>query len=184
MKKILSRTLWVCILIIWLSLCFCFGHRIGRLKRRYTINTTGELITKDNIEDYPLLEKFIKERKIVEIKYTQKPPKKENKMPDIENNVLDYFWHRESRCGKDKRWKLPKATGEVGEYQIRPIFITDVERISGYTIDPMDNISCRKGIQIWLDHYVPLIDKDMGIEDQYEMYNRGYAGYKRWKGST
>ncbi|RLF48909.1 MAG: hypothetical protein DRN20_03475 [Thermoplasmata archaeon] len=94
--------------------------------------------------------------------------------------ILNYIWMRESYYGRDPKCKLIGKHGERGEYQITPIFIEDVKRISGYTINPYDNQSCRKGIKIWLKHYIPLTDARTK-EEIYELYRRGLTGYKRWR---
>ena len=148
MNKI-HKTIWICIFMLLISFCICYSSRL------YSVYNKKEA--------KPFIKKIPK-------------TKHKNLSTLVASNILDYIWYRESRCGKDENWKLPKPTGEVGEYQIRPIFIEDVIRISGYIINPMDNKSCRKGVRIWLDHYVSYINKNMTINDQYELYNRGYKG--------
>ena len=94
--------------------------------------------------------------------------------------LLDFIWWMESRCGTDPACAVPGDAGEIGEYQITPIFIEDVERIERYTILPWDNRSCRFGITLWLQHY----SIGLGISDQpfelYKMYNMGPQGYKKY----
>ena len=89
----------------------------------------------------------------------------------------------ESTCGKDPRWKIPGPAGELGEYRIRPIFIEEVLRITGgkFRIDPFNNISCREGIARWLEYSAPPVGATT-TEELYELYRRGPAGYRRWKG--
>lgn len=95
---------------------------------------------------------------------------------------LDYIWMRESDRGLDSRcWEIG-AAGECGEFQITPIFPREVKRISGYIIDRADNASCRQGIIIWLDYYVPRSGAET-VEDVHELYKRGPSGYRRWKGA-
>ena len=108
---------------------------------------------------------------------------KNQKQLDKYNATLDYIWLRESNCGQDPRCREIGIAGEMGEYQIRQIFIDDVKRINGYVVDPYDNESCRKGITIWLNHYAPLCEADT-TKEQYELYRRGYSGYKTWKGTN
>ena len=97
--------------------------------------------------------------------------------------ALDYFWLRESTCGKDPRAArgIIGPAGERGQYQICPIFVADVYRIAGNRIDVYDNASCRKGIAIWLSHYAPRVGAE-SIEELYELYRRGPTGYGQWKG--
>lgn len=97
-------------------------------------------------------------------------------------SILDYVHYRESRCGKDPKCRrgIIGPAGEEGEYQITPIFVKDVKRISGLTIDPYCNDSCRGGITVWLSHYAPVVGA-VSIEERYELYRRGPGGYRRWK---
>ena len=96
--------------------------------------------------------------------------------------VIDYFHFKESNRG---RMDIPEvgAAGERGEFQIRPIFVRDVERISGYRIRTGSNTSCIIGINFWLNHYLPLATDFLGrrltVKEQWSMYNRGYSGWKR-----
>ena len=95
--------------------------------------------------------------------------------------LMDYIWLRESNYGLDPNcWKIGPA-GEYGEFQIIPIFVADVERISGFTIDRSDNDSCRAGIEMWLNHYAPRVGA-VTTDELYELYRRGPAGYRRTKG--
>ena len=93
---------------------------------------------------------------------------------------MDYFWFRESRCGKDLRWKIRGAAGEEGEYRITPPFVAEVERISGYKIDVFDNASCRAGIVIWMNYWAPRV-RAKTRDELYNLYRRGAAGYRQWK---
>lgn len=97
-------------------------------------------------------------------------------------SIFDYIHFRESRCGQDPRCRrgIIGDAGERGEYQVTPIFVEDVKRLSGLTIDPYDNDSCRGGITVWLGHYVPIVGATT-IEQQYELYRRGAKGYRRWE---
>jgi len=101
--------------------------------------------------------------------------------------ATDYIWYRESRCGKDPNWKLPKPTGEEGQYQTRPIFIEDVNRIhkllygSEFILDPYDLDQCRYGIALYLDYYAPKVGAK-NIFEMYELYRYGYRGYRNLKG--
>ena len=101
---------------------------------------------------------------------------------EVFGQCLDYIWWRESRYGTDPKCKVIGKCGERGEYQIRPIFIADVKRISGYEINPYDNQSCRRGIAIWIDYYTRLAGIDChDYKEVYELYRRGYVGYTKWK---
>ena len=97
--------------------------------------------------------------------------------------ALDYVWLRETRCGQDP-FPAVGPLGEEGEYQIRPIFIEDVERFYGYTIDPHNNASCRWGVYLWFKHYAPRVG--IGYRQKFELYrlyNMGATGYREWKGN-
>ena len=91
--------------------------------------------------------------------------------------ALDYAWLRETRCGRDP-FPAVGEFGEEGEYQIRPIFIEDVERLYGYTIDPHNNASCRWGVYLWWKYYAPRVG--VGYRQKlelYRLYNLGPTGY-------
>ena len=95
-------------------------------------------------------------------------------------SVIDYIWQRESRRGEDKRcWEIG-PDGEYGEFQITPIFVRDVRRISGYEIIRSDYSSCVHGINIWLDYWLPRVGA-VDLISQYELYNRGPTGYRKWR---
>lgn len=95
--------------------------------------------------------------------------------------VLDEIHWRESRRGADPKCRQIGLAGEVGEFQIRPIFIADVERIAGYRIDPADFWSCRKGITIWLSYYAPRVGAET-VDEMYELYRCGPSGFRRQRG--
>ncbi len=93
------------------------------------------------------------------------------------SDAIDYFWCQESRRGLDKScWQLGSA-GEYGEFQITPIFVRDVERISGYRIRRWNSESCRKGIRIWLEYYAPRAGA-VTVEELYKLYRYGPTGYR------
>ena len=98
---------------------------------------------------------------------------------------LDYAHFRESRCGADPRC-LPGRVGpagERGEFQVTPPFVREVRRISGYTINPHDNRSCRIGASLWLDFWAPRVGLTPwhDVELVYELYNRGPRGFREWE---
>jgi len=102
--------------------------------------------------------------------------------------ALNYAHMRESRCGRDPRC-LPGRVGPAGErgaYQVTPPFVAEVRRISGFTIDPHDDASCRRGAGIWLDYWGPRVGltPSSPAEQVYELYRRGPSGYRRWIKST
>lgn len=104
--------------------------------------------------------------------------------PDaVSDDDMDYFWWRESQQGKDPRWKIRGAAGEEGQYRITPIFVAEVERISGYHIDVSNNASCRVGIVIWTNYWAPRVEAETR-DELYELYRRGADGYRQWKGGT
>ena len=106
------------------------------------------------------------------------PPAPAARAPAALIEVMDYIWFRESRRGLDKRCWTVGPAGEYGEFQIIPIFVRDVERISGFVIDRADNDSCRYGIEVWLNHYAPRVGA-VTTDELYELYRRGPGGYRR-----
>ncbi len=97
-------------------------------------------------------------------------------------DAIDLAWWRESRNGTDPNWRGVGSAGERGEYQIRPIFIEEVKRISGFVIDPLDNDSCRYGIYVYLSYWGPRVGAGTK-DDLYELFRRGPTGYRAWKGA-
>lgn len=96
--------------------------------------------------------------------------------------AMFYFRWRESRCGRDQRWRITGKAGEQGEYRITPIFVAEVKRICGYEIDVFDNESCRQGITAWLTYWCPRVFKGQAtVADVYELYRRGPKGYRKWR---
>lgn len=93
--------------------------------------------------------------------------------------LLNYVWERESSCGTDPKRLLQGPAGELGDYQITPIFVEDVKRL-GYEVDRLDPESSRFAAMLWIDHYSKKIPdwESLPIETQYELYRRGYKGFK------
>ena len=108
------------------------------------------------------------------------PPAPAARAPAALIEVMDYIWFRESRRGQDKRCWTVGPAGEYGEFQIIPIFVRDVERISGFVIDRADNDSCRYGIEVWLNHYAPRVGA-VTTDELYELYRRGAKGFAEWR---
>ena len=67
--------------------------------------------------------------------------------------VLDRIHARESSRGLADTSR-PGPAGEMGEYQVTPIFIADVRRITGRAFDPYDPNDTRRAIIAWLTHYL------------------------------
>ena len=98
-------------------------------------------------------------------------------------DTLDYIWQRESSRGTDPLCRVTGPAGEQEEYQITPIFSAEVYRISGYRIDVFCNKSCRYGISLWLDYWIPRVFTGQPtVEQVYEMYRRGPKGYRKAAG--
>lgn len=95
--------------------------------------------------------------------------------------AIDECWWRESRNGTDPNWRGVGSAGERGEYQLTPVFIADVERISGFVVDPLNNDQCRFGIFAWLTHYAPLVGAE-SVEELYQLVHLGPTGFREWKG--
>lgn len=96
-------------------------------------------------------------------------------------SVLDVIHQRESSDGQDERCWEVGPNSEYGEYQITDIFVADVKRISGYQIDRADNVSCRRGITIWLNYYAPRVGAET-VAELYDLYRYGPSGYRALKG--
>lgn len=86
--------------------------------------------------------------------------------------ITDYIWYRESSCGRDAKAKpgIVGAAGERGEYQITPIWIKDIRRLAGVTVDPYNNAQCRWAIGVFYDHYAK---PGMSRDQLYRLYNHG-----------
>ena len=97
------------------------------------------------------------------------------------DKTLDYIWLKESRRGKDPKCRKVGAAGERGEFQITPIFIDDIERLTEVRIDPHDNKQCRWAVVLWLDHYAPIVGAQT-VDELYELYRYGPFGYRKLKG--
>ena len=95
---------------------------------------------------------------------------------------------QESNFGSDKTCLVRKPTGEIGEFQIRPIFERDIKRITNgrFAVNPSNSGSSRVAVYIWLKHYLPRAEKRHGrrmtTEEVLEMYRTGYSGYCKKKG--
>ena len=96
---------------------------------------------------------------------------------DVYADAIDEIHWRESRNGEDSRCRLTGQAGEMGEFQVREIFIQDVKRIGGNAIDPYDLESCRMGIRTWLKHYAPRVGAETP-DQMCELYRRGPTGYR------
>ncbi len=101
--------------------------------------------------------------------------------PSLILSAIDLAWFRESDFGQDPNCYMIGPANEQGQYRIRPIFIEEVKRISGFVIDPHDNDSCRYGIYVYLSYWGPRVGAQT-VDDLYELYRRGPTGYREWKG--
>jgi len=99
---------------------------------------------------------------------------------DLYLEAIEYAWDRESSRGTDPNWRVMGPAGEQGQLRQTPIFIEDVFRISGEVIDSLDLERARYGMFIYLQEYAPKVGA-VTVEDLYELYRRGYKGYKTWK---
>jgi hypothetical protein len=97
--------------------------------------------------------------------------------------LLDYIWGRESSRGTDPRARpgIIGAAGERGQYQVTPIFVADVKRVSGFAIDPDDNASCKTGIVLWYQFWLSRVPPPKGMHEHWVLYNRGPSGYRDWR---
>lgn len=151
------------LLVIFIIICI---NLLGRIRKMETsiINYKGE---KDNV---------VPEEVALDVDYAC--------AVILYEELIDFIWYIESNRGEDDSCKNIGPYGEEGEYQIRPIFVEDVKRITKnrFIIDVNDNESCKKGIGIWLEYYslkIPYWSK-LELSQQYVLYNRGYAGFKKW----
>jgi len=107
-------------------------------------------------------------------------PKKKQMMGDVDfGHLLYIIWDKESNCGMSELYDPDTVgpAGERGEYQITPIFIREVERLCGRTIDPMNNASCRAGIYVWMEYWAKRVGAKTE-EEMYELYRYGPTGYR------
>jgi len=100
---------------------------------------------------------------------------------DTYEQALDYILQRESNNGKADNLDVPGPDGELGPWQVTPIWIDDIKRLTGEVVDPMNQVSTRRQVRIWLEHYAPRVGAE-SKEEMHELYRRGPTGYRRWKG--
>ncbi len=96
---------------------------------------------------------------------------------DLFAQAVQVIHHRESRSGADPRCRQTGPCGEIGEYQMTPIWLADCARL-GIDVDPLDNESCRRAIRAWLAYYAPRLGAETP-EHMAELYRRGPSGYRR-----
>jgi len=102
-------------------------------------------------------------------------------------------WERESSNGADRRsWPIHLGgrvgpAGERGAYQLTPVFVADVRRISrsaggpARTVDPYDDAACRWAIRVYLSHYAPRpATRAETAEELYQLFHLGPGAYRRW----
>jgi len=96
--------------------------------------------------------------------------------------IADYTHLRESTRGTDPNYDpaVPGPAGELGEYQITPIFTDEVFRLCGFRPDPHNNDQCVYGLYVWLGYHAPRVGAE-GRDQLYELYRRGPSGYREWR---
>ena len=109
------------------------------------------------------------------VKATEKPKQ------DIHQQAVDVILWAESRNGTAPNLDVPGPDGELGPWQVTPIWIADIKRLTGETVDPMDTDATRKQVLYWLKHYGPKVGAET-VGDFWQLYRRGPTGYRRWKG--
>ncbi len=100
---------------------------------------------------------------------------------DIYEQALHVILWAESRNGLMPNLDVPGPNGELGSWQVTPVWIADIKRLTGETVNPMDKDNMRRQAKVWLKHYGPRVGAET-VEDLRQLYRRGPTGYRRWKG--
>ena len=101
--------------------------------------------------------------------------------PDPYDAICDYIRERESAGATVEQIMNPGPRGELGPWQVTPIWIADIERLFGEKVDPFDAERTRRHVRLWLKYYAPRAGAETK-EDMHELYRMGLTGYRRWKG--
>ena len=94
--------------------------------------------------------------------------------------AVDLIWLRESTRGTAKKLDIPGPAGELGEFQLTPIWIEDCRKLFGVTVNPFDVDQCREIIPRWLARRAPEAGA-VTPEDMAEMFRLGPRGFRAWK---
>ena len=71
----------------------------------------------------------------------------------------------------------------MGEYRQRPIFVRDIERLTGRTYDPWNPAEAHWATCVAFAHYAPLAGLTPDDGDLlWQLYRRGYEGFVDWQG--
>jgi len=99
------------------------------------------------------------------------------------DDCLDYIVWAESRNGTDPNCQpgIVGPAGELGPWQVTPIYVADIKRLTGEVLDPYDCQACREAARVYLQHYMRYVAVET-ICDAHELYRRGLTGYRNWKG--
>ncbi|MCP4612130.1 MAG: hypothetical protein GY845_25830 [Planctomycetes bacterium] len=95
--------------------------------------------------------------------------------------TLDYIKRKESQGASEKTLRTPGPNGELGSYQMTPIYIKDHLRRTGERLDPLNDLQAEASVCLYLEYYCPLVGAE-SIEDAYQVYRRGAKGYKKFRG--
>ena len=101
------------------------------------------------------------------------------KAADLYMQAIAAIHMQESECGRNAACWQRGPCGELGEYQITPIFRTDIFRLTGTWINVLDNAECVWAIDFWLRHYGPLVGADT-VEKLCKLYKYGPTGYRKY----
>jgi hypothetical protein len=98
------------------------------------------------------------------------------------DECLDYIYWSESRNGADPKCFPGEVgpAGELGPWQVTPIYRRDIKRLTGVDLDPYDNDACRDAARAYLEHYMRHTTVTTPYE-AHELYKRGLTGYREWK---
>ena len=94
--------------------------------------------------------------------------------------AVDLIWLRESTRGTAANLDIPGKAGELGEFQLTPIWIADCRELFGVQVNPFDDAQCREIIPRWLARRAPEAGA-VTAEDMAEMFRLGPRGFRAWK---
>ena len=101
------------------------------------------------------------------------------------DHATDYIRWRETKNGTDITYRRrngdPGPAGELGEYQITPIFQRDCLAKLALHVDPLDNTSCQDVIPRWLAYYAKAYRLNTDKATLYQLYRLGPgSSFLRW----
>jgi len=96
---------------------------------------------------------------------------------------VDLCHLRESHRGQDVKSRpgVIGPKGERGQYQLRPIFIDEIQRLHGWRPDPDNVQESQTAAFLWILHYSKQAERQLGrkisIHEMRSIYRYGYEGW-------